>query len=589
KSTVWKNYDIVVFSDKSPCGYVQCKSCKTLLKYDSKKMGSSSLQQHAVKGCSRPSSSSGAWPTQSYMTSFVQSEKKIPVPKKSEITDKCVTLCCKDIQPFETVSGKGFIELAQELINVGATYGRVSASSVLPHPSTISRRCCDIAEQKRKGLIPQINDILLSNVSVGMTTDIIWQGLAIMSHQTLNLKPVLVTTMFPLEEAKTSENVRHELLKLLVNTLGFDPSNLNKVVWVTDQGANIVLALRPYRHLNCQDHLLNTVLRHGLDSKELTCEVPDVEETIHNAKSLVKYMKQSSLAPQLPKTVIQMGETRFSTVYLTLNSIQEIYHELHKKLEEHRESYRLENIAPDMLQFLVSFLQPFYEAQRELEGDAYPTLNLVILWFEKLKRHCQPLSSDTPVQAAVRQRHYVWLLKKVEIHDLHKIALFLWPKFNQLRMLSNHEREEVYSEVRMLIKNFTGAEYQHLQSNIVIVDVNNDVSGPATAPTVAKKALTDFDEWENVHDDEGLLLHDEVQKYTQKVIMENERDLLNWWKEHNIVYPKLSMLARSVLCIPASSSSSKRNFSVAGRTIEQWRSVLKPSTINSILFLNDVL
>ncbi|XP_064411479.1 G-protein coupled receptor 54-like [Latimeria chalumnae] len=75
-----------------------------------------------------------------------------------------------------------------------------------------------------------------------------------------------------------------------------------------------------------------------------------------------------------------------------------------------------------------------------------------------------------------------------------------------LQMLSNHEREEVYSEVRRLIENFTGAEYQHPQSNIVIVDVNNDVPGPAAAPTVAKKALTDFDKWENVHDDEGLLL-----------------------------------------------------------------------------------
>uniref|UniRef100_H2ZY74 Hermes trasposase DNA-binding domain-containing protein n=1 Tax=Latimeria chalumnae TaxID=7897 RepID=H2ZY74_LATCH len=431
-----------------------CKYCKTLLKYDSKKTGNSSLQQHAEK---------------SYMTSFVQSEKKILLPKKSEITDKCVTLL-QDIRPFETVSGKGFIELAQELINVGATYGRVSASSVLPHPSTISRRCRDIAEQKRKELIPQINDILLSDVSVGMTTDM-WTDdyrkihyMAVTCHYvTPDFKfkaRVLATSMFPLEEAKTGENIRHELLKLLVNTLGFDPSNLNKIVWVIDQGANIVLALRPYKCLNCQDHFLNTVLRHGLDSKELTCEAPDVEETIHNAKSLMKYVKQSSLAPQLPKTVIQMGETRFSTVYETLNSILEIYHELHKKLEERGESYRFENIAPDMLQFLVSFIQPFYEAQRELEGDEYPTLSLVILWFEKLKRHCQPLSSDTPVQAVVR------LLKKVEIHDLHKIALFLWPKFNQLQMLSNHEREEVYSEVRRLIENFTGAEYQHPQSNI---------------------------------------------------------------------------------------------------------------------------
>lgn len=57
-----------------------------------------------------------------------------------------------------------------------------------------------------------------------------------MSHQTFKLKTrVLDTAMFPLEEAKTSKNIMHELLKLLVNTLGFLATNLNKVVWLMDQ------------------------------------------------------------------------------------------------------------------------------------------------------------------------------------------------------------------------------------------------------------------------------------------------------------------------------------------------------------------
>ncbi|KAK9980962.1 hypothetical protein ABG768_000540, partial [Culter alburnus] len=133
--------------------------------------------------------------------------------------------------------------------------------------------------------------------------------------------------MFPHDEAKTAENIRKELQKQLVSVLKFEPSVMSKVVWVTDQGSNIVAALRPYRRLDCQDHIYNTVLRHALDITELSVTVPEVAGTL--------------LA-----------------------------------LESRGEAQRMADVSPDVLDFLVGFLHPFYEAQRELEGDQYPTLNL---------------------------------------------------------------------------------------------------------------------------------------------------------------------------------------------------------------------
>lgn len=132
-----------------------------------------------------------------------------------------------------------------------------------------------------------------------------------------------------------------------------------------------------------------------------------------------------------------MGGTRFSTMYLTLKQIQAIYHELHEKLEARGESMHIEiemnRRAPDTIGFLIDFLKLFYEAQQELEGDTYPTL--VCLWCEKLKRQCQPSALDSPQQAGMRKWHKDWLARKVIIQDLHKITTFLWPKFNQPRML----------------------------------------------------------------------------------------------------------------------------------------------------------
>lgn len=81
---------------------------------------------------------------------------------------------------------------------------------------------------------------------------------------------VLTTAMFPISK---------ELQKKLVSVLKFDASVMSKVVWVTDQGSNIVAAFRPYRCLDCQDHIYNMFPRHALGITKLSLTVPEVGGT----------------------------------------------------------------------------------------------------------------------------------------------------------------------------------------------------------------------------------------------------------------------------------------------------------------------
>jgi len=64
-------------------------------------------------------------------------------------------------------------------------------------------------------------------------------------------------------------------------------------------------------------------------------------------------------------------------------------------------------------------------------------------------------------------------------------------------------------------------------------------------------------------------------------------NLLDFWKRQNHIFPHLSVLAPQTLAIPASSASSERYFSVAGRLIEERRSCLSGTSVDSILFLNN--
>ncbi|XP_034723265.1 zinc finger BED domain-containing protein RICESLEEPER 1-like [Etheostoma cragini] len=132
-------------------------------------------------------------------------------------------------------------------------------------------------------------------------------------------------------------------------------------------------------------------------------------------------------------------------------------------------------------------------------------------------------------------------------------------------MLSSSERDNLHLEVRRQLSDLHTEEAT--------------TEGPAP-----KKAAVDFEEWENVPVADAT---DKVKMYsTHNHAMQDDRDVLGWWRDQQLNYPKLSVLARGILAIPASSSSSERNFSAAGRAIEQRRTALKPSTVDAILFLH---
>lgn len=128
---------------------------------------------------------------------------------------------------------------------------------------------------------------------------------------------------------------------------------------------------------------------------------------------------------------------------------------------------------------------------------------------------------------------------------MHKIAVFLWPNFRHLRMFTDNERDEIYSEVRKML------------------EANNDATIVAEETVEESiKAQTQYSEWEAVTEFD----QDEVSRYLlDKFNHCNERTLLTWWKEAAKRYPKLSQVARSVLAIPASVTSIERRHRLHSR------------------------
>jgi len=67
----------------------------------------------------------------------------------------------------------------------------------------------------------------------------------------------------------------------------------------------------------------------------------------------------------------------------------------------------------------------------------------------------------------------------------------------------------------------------------------------------------------------------------------DEFDVLNWWHKHKLTYPILSTLAKDILTVPVSTTSSKSTFSLTSRIIEERRRRLGTDTVKMLICCKD--
>ena len=61
---------------------------------------------------------------------------------------------------------------------------------------------------------------------------------------------------------------------------------------------------------------------------------------------------------------------------------------------------------------------------------------------------------------------------------------------------------------------------------------------------------------------------------------------LVWWKEHEKDFPRIALIAKKVLAVPATSVPSERIFSAAGLLVNKLRNRLSSALVDKIIFLN---
>jgi hypothetical protein len=92
----------------------------------------------------------------------------------------------------------------------------------------------------------------------------------------------------------------------------------------------------------------------------------------------------------------------------------------------------------------------------------------------------------------------------------------------------------------------------------------------------------------DVDDDDAEDDLDEVDRYiiTKISFSKNDR-ILEWWNKHSLTFPQLSLLAKSLSVVSASSATSERIFSVSRRVLEKRRQSLNPDNVDNILMIRN--
>lgn len=87
-------------------------------------------------------------------------------------------------------------------------------------------------------------------------------------------------------------------------------------------------------------------------------------------------------------------------------------------------------------------------------------------------------------------------------------------------------------------------------------------------------------------DDEEDL--DEIDRYiSTKISFSKDETILRWWSKHSLTFPQLSLLAKSLFGVPASSATAERIFSASGRILEKRRQSLNSENVDDILMIRN--
>ena len=360
------------------------------------------------------------------------------------------------------------------------------------------------------------------------------------------------------------------------------------------------------------------------------------EDLMRRARALVGHFNSSSQASESlaavqtrgtntkPRKVINDCPTRWWSTWKFVKRLRElkVYFGLLVVEGVIDEELNMSDAEWAMLEDVEELLEPFMQVQQLLEGQKYVTLPfapyLISLIRKKLEEKCENARSHTV--KALAQEMLTHKIKGLNtywgkgedntIYDENEVpgrgnrqkgfprttllAAALDPRSKSLKYIGLLDRMKIWCEIKVMMRRVSEelrSEKAKVSSLVEIVAPTEGISKPLAA---LFEGIGDDDSESVVDDGESTFnLDAELDNYKSmkslSIFLPGDivSDPLAWWQIHEKTLPVLSILARRLLCIPATSAPSERVFSVAGLTISKCRTSILPQNASDLIFLHD--
>ena len=207
-----------------------------------------------------------------------------------------------------------------------------------------------------------------------------------------------------------------------------------------------------------------------------------------------------------------------------------------------------------------------------------------------LRKHLQTCDDDprlvSDMKTALRtslQAHF----SDLDQQKLMLLATALDPRLKSLKFLPSPERRHVFVDLFDAATDLVAAERQGISST----DLESEPP-PSPKRQRMERGLLDYTDsssdtnGSSPTDDIAAAVDMELSNYKAEDEIPKSEDPLLWWKLNEHRFKILSVLARKLLCIPATSVPCERLFSSAGNIVSKKRASLDPNNVDCLCFLS---
>lgn len=385
------------------------------------------------------------------------------------------------------------------------------------------------------------------------------------------------------------------------------------VAFTTDGAKSMVKAMRESpsvnEHLICFCHTISLCLQDAFSIpmiKEAVDILKELAGATHRSIKRITAIRRICNELDIPFVrIILPVATRWNSVVMCMKTVVRISPAL-KKLREEDLAY-FEGIIPSdrQLDSFAQMLNPLTmikQTSEMLEAEKKPTIHLVLPLMIKLSTisKSSKFQTSSKTTKAVIEAFEQGLASRIKDNgraiQAVRFANFLHPSFkgSLLNVLDKDYYDQTVEEIKSLFPEVnpdsqdTAAEESQsvLDDPPEVVEEGWDDGFEGLrheAQSSASQSVSQASGAELTSIEKELEVWNQVIQGPKK--KEIDIDILAFWKKTEPTLPLLSWLARRVLCIPASSTSSERAFSTGGKVVSASRTLLNAEMSEDLIWM----